>query len=123
MLDVAAGINAAMEASRVNQVGEQLSGGDGRGAVTAAFTSFLVPGEGRVAREAHHLLPREFGEFFSRAGLNIENFKVNLSRAAHRLLPDGCTRIPGAIGTGCGKSGFERTRALPRSRSSSNSTR
>ena len=39
----------------------------------------------------HHLLPqsKRLAPFFKRAGLNIEDFKIPLDKATHRLLPDG----------------------------------
>ena len=41
--------------------------------------------------ELHHLLPQanEFKDFFKQAGLNIEDFKITLNKAAHRLKPNG----------------------------------
>jgi hypothetical protein len=41
--------------------------------------------------ELHHLLPQEkaLKPYFKRAGLNIENFKIPLDVAKHRLKPDG----------------------------------
>jgi hypothetical protein len=34
--------------------------------------------------------------FFKRAGLNIEDYKIPLDKAAHRLLPDGIHTGPAA---------------------------
>ena len=39
--------------------------------------------------ESHHLLPKEFKAQFEKAGLNIENYKIDLSKQNHRLKPDG----------------------------------
>jgi hypothetical protein len=39
--------------------------------------------------EKHHLLPREYKDFFERAGLDIEDFKIPLAKAKHRLKPNG----------------------------------
>jgi hypothetical protein len=39
--------------------------------------------------ESHHELPNKFKPNFKRAGLNIEDFKVPLERARHRLKPTG----------------------------------
>jgi hypothetical protein len=39
--------------------------------------------------EKHHLLPRQFEAQFKRAGLDIEDYTVDLPRGQHRLLPDG----------------------------------
>jgi RHS repeat-associated protein len=46
---------------------------------------------GRGAIEMHHLLPQagRFAKFFERAGLNIEEYKIPLDQAAHRLKPGG----------------------------------
>jgi hypothetical protein len=57
-------------------------------------SSTQVGSRGPVARattniETHHLLPREFRAQFERAGLNIEDYKLELSRSDHRLLPEG----------------------------------
>jgi hypothetical protein len=41
------------------------------------------------AIERHHLLPKEFKPFFERAGLDIEEYVIDLSRAQHRLKPGG----------------------------------
>jgi len=45
----------------------------------------------RGAAEMRHLLPRasRFGKLFERAGLNIEDFKIPLDKATHRLNPGG----------------------------------
>jgi len=39
----------------------------------------------------HHLLPQsqKFRSFFERAGLDIEDFKIPLDKAKHRLKPKG----------------------------------
>lgn len=39
--------------------------------------------------EKHHLLPREFADRFAKAGLNIEDYVIELERGKHRLKPDG----------------------------------
>jgi len=41
--------------------------------------------------EMHHLLPqaKRFQAFCKRAGLDIEDFKIPLDKAKHRLKPDG----------------------------------
>ena len=41
--------------------------------------------------DQHHLLPqsKDLKPFFERAGLDIEDYKIPLDRAAHRFLPDG----------------------------------
>jgi len=44
---------------------------------------------GSTAVEEHHLLPRQFKAQFDRAGLDVERFTINLSKAEHRLKPDG----------------------------------
>jgi RHS repeat-associated protein len=50
----------------------------------------LIPGE-KTAIELHHLLPqsKRLAPFFKRAGLNIEDFKLPLDKAKHRLRPNG----------------------------------
>jgi len=47
--------------------------------------------------ELHHLLPQsnKFANFFKRAGLNIEDYKIPLDRATHRLNPNGIHTING----------------------------
>ena len=54
---------------------------------------WLIPGTKEVegVTELHHLLPqaREFAQFFKRAGLNIEDYKIPLDQAIHRLKPNG----------------------------------
>jgi hypothetical protein len=39
----------------------------------------------------HHLLPQagRFSQYFKRAGLDIEDFKIPLDKARHRLNPGG----------------------------------
>lgn len=68
------------------------------GVGVAATVLGTVFGSGRAGREVadevielHHLLPqaREFQEFFRNAGLDIEKYKMPLTRAAHRLKPYG----------------------------------
>ena len=45
---------------------------------------------GQAAKlERHHLLPIQFKKAFERVGLDIEQFTVDLSKAKHRLKPDG----------------------------------
>jgi RHS repeat-associated protein len=39
--------------------------------------------------ESHHMLPQAFKQYFLRAGLDIEDFLVDLPRSRHRLKPDG----------------------------------
>jgi hypothetical protein len=39
--------------------------------------------------ESHHLFPQQFKSQFERAGIDIEQHKVDLSRSQHRLKPDG----------------------------------
>ncbi len=45
----------------------------------------------------HHLLPQSktLKPFFDRAGINIEDFKIPLDVAKHRLKPDGVHTIGG----------------------------
>ena len=43
----------------------------------------------RAVLEMHHLLPRTFINYFERAGLNIEEYKIPLERVLHRLKPCG----------------------------------
>jgi hypothetical protein len=68
-------------AGALNQVGVYaVSGSGGGGSPT-----------GNTEVELHHLLPRseKLKPFFERAGLNIEEYKIPMDKAAHRLLPDG----------------------------------
>jgi len=37
----------------------------------------------------HHQLPRQFEALFKAAGLEIEDFTIDMEQGAHRLLPDG----------------------------------
>lgn len=60
----------------------------------AKFLGAAVRGGGKVGREVveqHHLLPKaaEFRRFFDAAGLDVEDFKIPLTRAEHRLKPGG----------------------------------
>jgi hypothetical protein len=60
----------------------------------AAIPFIPVAKVGRAARgatEMHHLLPqaKRFEPFFKRAGLDIEDFKIPLDKAIHRLNPGG----------------------------------
>ena len=41
------------------------------------------------ATERHHQLPRAFKSQFEKAGLNIEEYAIDLSKDAHRLKPKG----------------------------------
>jgi len=45
----------------------------------------------RMMIEVHHLLPqaKRFSQYFKRAGLNSNDYTIPLTRARHRLLPDG----------------------------------
>lgn len=47
--------------------------------------------------EMHHLLPqaKRFRKFFKAAGLDIEDFKIPLDKAKHRLKPGGIHTIDG----------------------------
>ncbi|MBL0155547.1 MAG: DUF2380 domain-containing protein [Bryobacterales bacterium] len=49
----------------------------------------LVYGALLGATNVHHLLPRQFARFFSRAGLNVEDYTLVMGTAAHRLRPGG----------------------------------
>ena len=37
----------------------------------------------------HHMLPRQFKKYFKRVDLDIEDFKIPLDKAKHRLKPGG----------------------------------
>ncbi len=39
--------------------------------------------------EDHHLLPRQYEDYFSSKGLDIEDYTTEMSKADHRLKPDG----------------------------------
>jgi hypothetical protein len=45
----------------------------------------------RATKHMHHLLPqaKRFQQYFKRAGLDIEDFKIPLDKARHTLKPDG----------------------------------
>jgi hypothetical protein len=48
-------------------------------------------GEGGVAErmEGHHTLPRQFRALFEKAGLNVDDYIVDIPESQHRLSPDG----------------------------------
>ncbi len=52
-------------------------------------TRFVSKIDDVVKIEKHHLLPREFRAFFERAGLNIEEYIMELPIKQHRLKPGG----------------------------------
>lgn len=39
--------------------------------------------------ERHHLLPKQFEPYFKRAGLDVEDYTMDLPKSDHRLKPDG----------------------------------
>jgi hypothetical protein len=39
--------------------------------------------------EGHHQLPKQFRDQFRKVGLNIEDYVIDLDKAAHRLKPGG----------------------------------
>ena len=49
----------------------------------------LVGRVGEAVKETHHLLPRQFIKEFEAAGLDIERFKIPMSKAEHTLKPNG----------------------------------
>jgi RHS repeat-associated protein len=51
-----------------------------------------------VETELHHLLPqtKDLAPFFKRAGVNIEDYRIPLDQATHRLRPDGIHTGPSA---------------------------
>ena len=71
------GIKAATKTRKATQAAKVAKGGS-KG-IRAA----------RSAIEIHHLLPRQFKRQFARVGLDIEKFKIPMSKAGHRLKPGG----------------------------------
>lgn len=62
----------------------------------AAIAVFEVPGGeeeavGKAVQEVHHLLPQEkaLKAIFDRLGIDIEQFTIRMSKADHRLRPNG----------------------------------
>ena len=70
--------------------GEQLSPGErimsGGAALLPVVSGPMVR---TAAKELHHLLPRQFESFFKKVNLDIEDYKISLDKADHRLKPDG----------------------------------
>ncbi len=54
--------------------------------------------------EVHHLLPRQFKGVFSKAGLDIEDYTMDVSKSAHRLNPAGLHTKSGGDWNGVWKS-------------------
>jgi|GEM_PF-6330006 len=50
---------------------------------------FLFGGLSEGEKELHHLLPKELKQYFEKVGLDIEEFKIPLDKATHRLKPRG----------------------------------
>jgi hypothetical protein len=74
----------------VSADGHALSNGQRALAGAGAMVDLAAgAGEGRLAREVHHLLAQQFRAFFGRAGLDIEKFTVEVTRGQHRLTPGG----------------------------------
>jgi len=72
---------------------ELAGAGEEVGAFAAEAAMLFAPGgeEADFAGviEKHHLLPQAFASFFERAGLDIEDHTIPLTRAQHRLRPNG----------------------------------
>jgi RHS repeat-associated protein len=57
------------------------------GATTDTALAVIVPGEGKaVGLVEHHMLPREFAEIFEAAGLDIEEYTMQLPKDFHEWL-------------------------------------
>ena len=53
---------------------------------TKAANAITQPTETAVKMERHHLLPRQFKAFFERAGLEIDDYTINLERNVHKII-------------------------------------
>ena len=76
-----------------------LTPGTVRGRVAGACKSLAKRLTAKAAEtELHHLLPQSktLAPFFKRAGLNIEDYRIPLDKAAHHLLPNGIHTGPAA---------------------------
>jgi hypothetical protein len=64
--------------AKADRMNADSSGGGGAG------------GAGKTGNiEQHHQLPKQFKQQFTRAGLDIEDYKIPLDQSNHRLKPDG----------------------------------
>jgi RHS repeat-associated protein len=57
-----------------------------------SFFWFAMPGNGKLwddVLERHHLLPKEFKNWFKDRGLNVEDFVMVIGRSMHRYKPNG----------------------------------
>jgi hypothetical protein len=62
----------------------------GVGPPAGASIRLLGKGAGTICKiEKHHLLPKQFIDFFKRAGLNIEEYTMEISKQEHRQSPGG----------------------------------
>lgn len=63
----------------------------GASMITGARAARAAKAAAKATEEMHHLLPQaeRFRKFFERAGLDIDDFKIPLDRARHRLNPGG----------------------------------
>jgi RHS repeat-associated protein len=63
----------------------------GASMITGARAARAAKAAAKATEEMHHLLPQaeRFRKFFDRAGLDIEDFKIPLDQARHRLNPGG----------------------------------
>src|SRR5262249_53422509 len=76
--------------------GDETSGQGGEGLVWMGSLALKGIGGGIMAggifgprTHSHHLLPREFEGYFTKAGLNIEDYRIPLPDRLHTLKPDG----------------------------------
>jgi hypothetical protein len=89
--------NAAISAARGDKAGAALDIAAATpvpGVGTAAGAASVVRRVEKTADlldpiEKHHLLPKQFKLQFERAGLDIEQFKLDMPRSAHRQRPNG----------------------------------
>jgi hypothetical protein len=83
-----------------------VGGGSAAGAVSIPITGVVVQQTIVVsaslltgmylATHGHHLLPRQFEDQFNRAGLDIEDYKIDLPDTMHTLKPNGIHTGPRA---------------------------
>ena len=86
---VGAAENLAATAIQNAAGGDRGSGSDYSFAAAWGCVSGGGGGRGGDPLERHHLLPKQFENYFKRADLEIEEYTVDLSRSDHRLKPDG----------------------------------
>jgi hypothetical protein len=104
----AAGIRGIVPYDDAPNFGERREVGVGviyvaRAATAAAEGVALAEGESAAAgMQAHHNFPQQMAEQFDKAGINIEEFHVQLSEGTHLGQLHSSGGIPGSALVGCG---------------------